>query len=61
MLDTGIILFDPTILATDVIEQMCVVGKPALSNSFANAAPQRVLVPQVDVNITADTLSDLSS
>jgi hypothetical protein len=33
----------------------CTVGKPARSSSFAIAAPQRVLVPQVEVKMTAST------
>jgi len=35
------------------------VGIPALSISFASVAPQRVLVPQVEVRITPDTPSAL--
>jgi len=61
MLETGIIRFEPTILATDMIEQIWAVGIPTRSNSFANAAPQRVLVPQVEVKITPETPSALSS
>jgi len=49
------IRFEPTISATGVIVQMCAVGMPARSSSVAIAAPQRVLVPQVEVRITAST------
>lgn len=53
--------FEPTINATGVIVDICAVGMPALSNSTAIAAPQRVLVPQVEVKITPSTPSVLSS
>jgi hypothetical protein len=55
MLETGTIRVEPTIFATDGIEQMCAVGMPALSSSFVSAAPQRVLVPHVEVRIAAWT------
>jgi hypothetical protein len=45
----------PTITATGVIVETCTVGRPALYTSFAIAAPQRVLVPQVEVRMTAST------
>ena len=61
MLETGTIRFDPTIFATEVMEQIWAVGKPALSNSFVSAAPQRVLVPHVEVKITPWTPCALSS
>ena len=61
MLDTGTIRMDPTIWATEVIEQIWAVGNPARSSSFVSAAPQRVLVPQVDVRIAPWTPSALSS
>jgi len=55
MLETGTIRTEPTIFATDGIEQIWAVGMPALSNSFVSAAPQRVLVPHVDVRMAAWT------
>ena len=51
----GTIRFAPTITATGVIVETCTVGRPAFSSSFAIAAPQRVLVPQVEVRMTAST------
>ena len=48
---------DPTISATGTILHTCAVGRPAASSSVASAAPQRVLVPQVLVRITASTPS----
>ncbi len=53
MLSDGNILLEPMAFATAVILQTCTVGIPALSSSFTIAAPQRVLVPQVEVNRTA--------
>lgn len=61
MLATGTIRLDPTIWATEGIGQMCAVGMPALSSSFVSAAPQRVLVPHVEVRIAAWTPPDFSS
>ena len=55
------IRLDPTINATGTIEQTWAVGIPAPSIAFANVAPQRVLVPQVDVRITPSTPPFLSS
>ena len=55
-----IIRFEPTINATGVMVDTCAVGMPTLSNSTAIAAPQRVLVPQVEVKITPSTPSALS-
>ena len=52
--------FEPTINATGVIVVTWAVGIPALSISTAIAAPQRVLVPQVEVKITPSTPSVLS-
>jgi len=52
-----IILLEPTICATGVIEHIWAVGIPTLSISFTIVAPQRVDVPQVDVNITPETPS----
>ena len=49
MLQPGIILLEPTIIATFVIAHMCAVGIPRRSSSLAIAAPQRVLLPQVEV------------
>jgi hypothetical protein len=56
-----IILLDPTIVATGRMEQTWAVGIPPRSNSFVSVAPQRVLVPQVEVRITPDTPSALRS
>jgi hypothetical protein len=57
----AMILFDPTMKATGIMEQTWAVGIPARSNSLESVAPQRVLVPQVDVRITPETDSALSS
>ncbi len=43
------IRFEPTISAIGVILAICTTGIPILSISFTIAAPQRVLVPQVEV------------
>ena len=51
----GTIRLAPTMTATGVIVDTCTVGRPERSNSLAIAAPQRVLVPQVEVRITAST------
>jgi hypothetical protein len=51
----GTTRFAPTITATGVIVETCTVGNPAFSSSLAIAAPQRVLVPQVEVRMTAST------
>src|SRR5438876_361796 len=45
----------PTITATGVMVETCTVGSPARSSSRVIAAPQRVLVPQVEVRMTAST------
>jgi len=58
--EAGTILFDPTILATPVMVQICAVGIPARSSSFVSCAPQRVELPQVEVSKTAETPSLLS-
>ena len=42
----------PTFLAMETRLEMRTVGIPALSNSLAIVAPQRVPVPQVAVKIT---------
>jgi hypothetical protein len=47
--------FAPTISLIGVIVQIWTVGSPARSSSVVIAAPQRVLVPQVLVRITAST------
>ena len=60
MPEAGIIRLEPTIKAMGVIVQTCAVGIFSLSSSFVIAAPQRVLVPHVDVNMTPSTLSALS-
>ncbi len=57
----GTIRGDPTITATGVIVHICATGIPARSISLLNAAPQRVLVPQVEVKMTPSTPSALSS
>jgi len=44
-----------------VIAQRWTVGMPILSISFVSVAPQRVLVPQVEVNMTPETPSAFSS
>ena len=46
---------EPTIFATGVTAVTCATGMPAFSSSVAIAAPLRVLVPQVDVRMTAST------
>lgn len=53
----GTIRFDPKVCATDVIEQTWALGIPARSSSLASAAPQRVLVPHVEVSMAPDTPS----
>ena len=45
----------PTMTATGVIVETCTVGSPARSSSRTIAAPQRVLVPHVEVRMTAST------
>ena len=47
--------FEPTILAMGRAEVTCTTGMPAFSSSVVIAAPLRVLVPQVDVRMTAST------
>lgn len=46
---------EPTILATGVTAVTWATGIPARSSSVVIAAPLRVLVPQVEVKITAST------
>ena len=50
---------DPTILAIGRAEVICTTGMPALSSSVVIAAPLRVLVPHVEVRMTASTPSCL--
>ncbi len=45
----------PTALATGIIAVIWATGIPAFSISVVIAAPLRVLVPQVEVKITAST------
>lgn len=52
----GTIRFAPVVTAVETKLHNKITGIPALSISFASVAPQRVPVPQVDVNITAETL-----
>lgn len=49
--------FEPRVCATEVIEHTCALGIPARSSSLTSAAPQRVLVPHVEVSIAPDTPS----
>ena len=55
----GRILLEPTISATRATADKWAVGIPALSISFVSVAPQRVLVPQVEVRMTPETPSYL--
>ena len=50
----------PTVSATSVIGVIWATGMPALSISVVIAAPLRVLVPQVEVSITASTPASFS-
>ena len=56
----GIIRFEPTINAIGVMVVTWAVGMPPFSISTTIAAPQRVLVPQVEVKITPSTPPALS-
>ena len=56
----GIILFAPMVFDIGVTVAICTTGIPALSISLTIVAPQRVQVPQVEVRITAPTLSSKS-
>ncbi len=51
---------DPTILAMGSAEVICTTGTPAFSSSVVIAAPLRVLVPQVEVRMTASIPSRLT-
>lgn len=53
--------FEPTMSAIGVMVVTCAVGNPADSNSFVIAAPQRVLVPHVEVKITPSTPAAFNS
>jgi hypothetical protein len=55
------IRFEPTITATGVMDVTWATGNPARSSSLLNVAPQRVLVPHVEVRITAETPASLNS
>lgn len=57
----GTILFAPTVRDIGTTVHMWTIGSPARSISFNIVAPQRVQVPQVDVNITAVTPSAINS
>ncbi len=46
----------PTELATGTMLQICTVGILAFSSSLVITAPQRVLVPQVEVSTAASML-----
>ena len=52
--------FGPSDWATVGIAVIWATGMPAFSISSVIAAPLRVLVPQVDVRITASTFASLS-
>ena len=52
-------LFEPTVRAIGVIVEIWTAGMPTFSISFSIAAPQRVLVPQVEVRMTPSTPTDL--
>jgi len=60
ILKAVIMRLEPTITATGVIVHICAVGIPSRSSSLVSAAPQRVLVPQVEVTIAPDAPSDVS-
>ncbi len=55
MLRPRMIRLEPTVSATSVMGVTCATGMPAFSISVVIAAPLRVLVPQVEVRITAST------
>jgi len=60
ILGAGMILQEPIDCAIEVMAQTWAVGRPAFSSSRESVAPQRVLVPQVDVKIVPETPSFLS-
>jgi hypothetical protein len=45
----------PTVFTMSDTAAICTVGMPAFSSSFVIVAPQRVLVPQVEVKMAAST------
>lgn len=51
----GTIRLEPIMSAMGVIVVIWTVGIPFRSSSFVITAPQRVLVPQVEVRMTAST------
>ncbi len=51
----GTMRLAPTVKEMGTIEATCTTGNPTRSISFANVAPQRVSVPQVEVRITPST------
>jgi hypothetical protein len=53
--------FAPVDSATEISAATCTAGIPARSISWASAAPQRVLVPQVEVTIAASTPASRSA
>ena len=55
------ILLDPTMMAIGVMVVIWATGIPALSIVVPIAAPQRVLVPQVEVRMTPFTPAALMS
>ena len=56
----GTMRLGPTALATGNIAVIWTAGMPAFSISCVIAAPLRVLVPQVEVRITASTWASFS-
>ena len=56
----GTILLAPTVNEIGTTVQICTTGIPVASIAFTIVAPQRVQVPQVDVNITASTPSEIN-
>ena len=60
ILGAGTIRQDPIDCAIEVMAQTWAVGRPAFSSSRESVAPQRVLVPHVDVKIAPDTPASLS-
>lgn len=52
MATAGKILFAPTVSEIGTIVHTCTTGIPNPSMALAIVAPQRVSVPQVDVNMT---------
>ncbi len=48
---------EPTMEATGLRAHICAAGSPDFSNSLTSTAPQRVLLPQVEVRMTPETPS----